>query len=164
MTKKLKLPILLLAVVIMLSVFYIKEAQNNDDVGNVSGSNLNSSTLNPDFTEARIQSIDEINAKIKEYENDIASGELTANEIKEVNAIIDDLVTQKNLEFSLEMSLMDTLGYDDVYVGIEDEYAVINIYTDDIVDQSDFVKISRLVEATFNTSYIVKVEVTNSIE
>ena len=164
MTKKLKLPILLLAVVIMLSVFYIKEAQNSDITGDVLGNNLNTSSLNPDFTEARLQSIDEVNAKILEYQNDIASGTLTAAEVKEANAMINELIEQKNLEVSLESSLMDSLGYDDVYVFIEDEYAVINIFTDEIVDQTDFVSISRLAQATFDTSYVVKVEVTNSLE
>lgn len=164
MTKKLKLPILLLAVVIMLSVFYIKEAQNADLTDDVSSPNLNSQTLNPDFTEARLQSIDEVNSLIEGYQNDIASGSLTSLEVKEANEMINELIELKNLEVSLETALKSSLGYDDVLVEIEDGYAVINVYTDEIIDQADFVSIARLTEATFDTSYIVKVEVTNSLE
>lgn len=56
MKKKLRLPILLLAVVVMMSIFYIHEAnKTTDPVGSPS---LDSSTTNPDYAEARMKSIE----------------------------------------------------------------------------------------------------------
>ena len=73
MKKKLKLPILLLALVAMMSIFYIKEARNSIDDKETNGDVLNSTNLNPEFSELRLKHLEEVNLELGEYEEKIAS-------------------------------------------------------------------------------------------
>ena len=100
---------ILLAVVVMLSVFYIKEADKTIDP--VGGSSLEQSSTNPDFAEARLQSIQEVNAIIEDCEMKIASGKLTAVEVERENALINSLKEIKVNEIALEEMIMAALDY-----------------------------------------------------
>ena len=79
MKKRLRLPILLLAVVVMLSIFYIREANKTTEP--VGGPSLDSTTTNAEYAEARLESIALVNSLIDECEAKIASGKLTAKEV-----------------------------------------------------------------------------------
>lgn len=160
MKKKLRLPILLLAVVIMLSIFYIKEATDNPTAP-TNGDNLNASTLNPDFTEARLLSIEEANTQIEQWEESIASGTLSASEVKETTAKIANLREVKHQEVALEETIIELNNYDDVLVLLGEEYLVIDIYTEDDIAVSKFIEMARLAQESFGSECKVKVKTTN---
>ncbi|MGM9969038.1 MAG: SpoIIIAH-like family protein [Anaeroplasma sp.] len=151
MKKKLKLPILLMAVVVMLSIFYIKEAQNNKTNTTPAGSNnLTASTLNPEFTEARIERIEEVNAQIKELEELIAGGTLNADGVLETTVKIDNLKEVKKLETDLEEVIIKQLEYDDVLVVLSNNEVVVDVYTSDEIDILTKIEILKLASVSFD--------------
>lgn len=164
MGKKLKLPILLLAVVLMLSIFYIKEAQDGAIKEPVDGGNVVVSPLNPEFTEGRLLSIEKANELINGYKEVIASGELSAKEVSDANALINEILDIKHNEIALEQAISTSLDYDDILVLVLDEYLVISVYTEEELSATNFISIARLAKSVFEDEYIVKVEVTNPLE
>lgn len=164
MGKKLKLPILLLAVVVMLSIFYIKEAQDGDLKEPVDGGGVVVSPLNPEFTEGRLLSIAKANEQIEGYQEEIASGELSAKEVEEVTLLINDILATKHDEIALEQAISQSLSYDDIFVLVMNDYLVINVYTEEEVTTNNFIAIARLAKSVFDDNYIVKVEVSNPLE
>lgn len=160
MKKKLRLPILLLAVVVMMSIFYIHEAnKTTEPVGLPS---LDTTTTNPEFAEARMKSIEEVNALIEESEAKIASGKLSVAEVEKENALITSLRQTKIDEIALEEMLMASLNFEDVLVLLEDNYIVIDVYTEEELTKATFISISRLAKEKFNSNYTVKVSTTSS--
>lgn len=160
MKKKLSLPILLLAVVVMLSIFYIKEADKTSDP--VAGPSLEQTTTNADYAEARLQSITEVNALILECEQKIASGKLSMDEVLEQNEMISSLKETKINEIALEEMIMASLDYDDVLVLLEGDYLMIDIYTDEELTVATFIKVSRLAKEKFPNDVTVKLSSTSS--
>ena len=154
--KKLKLPILLLAVVVMMSVFYIHESkQPTVPVDN--GDNQQEVTLNPEYAEARLANIEEVSLLIEEKEKKIAAGNLNVNEIEIINNEIEFLRETKLKEVALEEMLIEALSFEDVLVILEDEYLVIDIYTDSELTKEVFISVTRLAKEKFDTNYKVKV-------
>ncbi len=160
MKKKLRLPILLLAVVIMLSIFYIKEAKDQP-TGEVNGDNLQTSTLNPDFTEARLLSLTEASEQIAEWEESIASGTLSAQEVLDTTTKISNLKKVKHQEAELEQTIIELNQYQDVLVLLDDEYLVIDIYTADDIEVQSFIEIAKIAKQSFGSDCVVKLKTTN---
>lgn len=165
MKRKLKLPILLTAVVVMLSIFYIKEANSKRDTAPVNGDDLDVSVLNPEFTEARLQRLEAVNLQIEELEMLIAGGTLSADMVSETTAQIDELKEVKRLEADLEDVLMTQMDYDDVLVLLTDQEVVVDVYTDIEIDTLDKIEILKLAAKNFD-SYAedFSVVVSNSME
>ena len=161
MKKKLSLPILLLAVVVMLSIFYIKEADKTSDP--VVGPSLEQTTTNADYAEARLQSIAEVNALILECEQKIASGKLSLEEVEQQNSIIASLKQTIIDEIALEEMIMAALNYDDVLVLLDGDYLLIDIYTEEEMSVATFIKVSRLAKEKFSSDLTVKLSTTNSL-
>ena len=154
--KKLKLPILLFAVVVMMSIFYIHESkQPTVPVDN--GSELEEASLNPEYAEARLSNIEQVNLLIEEKEKKIAGGNLGVNEIEIINSEIDFLRETKIKEVALEEMLIEALSFDDVLVVLEEEYIVIDVYTNSDVTKEVFISVSRLAKEKFDSNYKVKV-------
>lgn len=162
MRKKLRLPILLLAVVVMMSIFYIHEA--NKTLEPVAGDDLDAITTNPEFAEARISSIDEVNALIEEAEAKIASGTLTVAEIITQNKLIESLRQTKIDEIALEEMIMASLNFDDVLVLLEDDFIIIDVYTEQELTKETFISVSRLAKEKFSSNYTVKLSATSGNE
>lgn len=159
MKRKLKVPVLLLAIVIMLSIFYIKEA-NSDNTKEVLGDDLNTVELNPEFTEARLNRANEISNQILEWEGLIAQGTLSADKVLETTALIDDLKNIKALETALEISIVSEMDYDDVLVIMDEDELVIDVYTENELDSQSYVKLMKMGYQSFgdytqNVSVIV---------
>lgn len=160
MKKKLRLPILLLAVVVMMSIFYIHEAnKTTDPVGSPS---LDSSTTNPDYAEARMKSIEEVNALIEEAEAKITSGTLTVAQVEAENAKITSLRQTKMNEIALEEMIMASLDFEDVLVLLEDGVLVVDVYTETELTKATFISISRLAKEKFDANYTVKLSATSN--
>ncbi len=160
MKKKLRLPILLLAVVVMMSIFYIHEAnKTTEPTGSPS---LDTTTTNPDYAEARMKSIEETNKLIEESEAKIASGTLTVSQVEEENKKIISLKQIKVNEIALEEMIMAALSFDDVLVLLEDDTIVIDVWTKETITKANFVSISRLAKEKFDSNYIIKVSSTSN--
>ena len=154
--KKLKLPILLFAVVVMMSVFYIHESkQPTVPVDN--GDNNSEVSLNPEYAETRLANIEEVSLLIEEKEKKIAAGNLSVNEIEIINNEIEFLRETKIKEVALEEMLIEALSFEDVLVILEDEYLVIDIYTDKELTKEVFISVTRLAKEKFDSNYKVKV-------
>lgn len=165
MKRKLKLPILLLAVVVMLSIFYIKEANDKDaPVGNNNDDNLLLSNLNPEFTEARLERMESLNSEILELEELIAGGTLTADKVLETTVMIDELKEIKSNETSLEVIIMEELEYDDVLVIFEDDWVSIDIYTELEASSLPKIQIIRMAMDSFGSECGVSIATSNIYE
>ncbi|MDE7105667.1 MAG: hypothetical protein K2O22_00700 [Anaeroplasmataceae bacterium] len=160
MKKKLRLPILLLAVVVMMSIFYIHEANKTTDP--VSSPSLGTSTTNPDFAEARMKSIEEVALLIEEAEAKIASGTLTVAQVEEENAKITSLRQTKMNEIALEEMIMASMDFDDVLVLLQEEVLVIDVCTETDLTKANFISISRLAKEKFSSNYTVKLSSTSN--
>ena len=144
MKRKLKVPVLLLAIVIMLSIFYIKEANSNPNLEPVVGDDLDVSVLNPEFTEARINRANEVSAQILEWEGLIAEGSLSADKVLETTLLIDDLKNIRTLETALEISIASEMEYDDVLVILNNDELIIDVYTENEVDSMTYVSLMKM--------------------
>ncbi len=156
MRKKLKLPILLLAAVAMMSIFYIKEARSNIDDKETNGDVLDSTDLNPEFSELRVKHLEEVNLELGEYEEKIASGAMSADEVYECNSLMTSIKENVLLESKFEDALIENYSYDDVLVIIGDDLIDVRIYTDLDV-RKDAVGIMKLVSEHFDSYRKVKV-------
>lgn len=161
MKKKLRLPILLLAVVVMLSIFYIQEAnQVSEPAG---GSSLDTSTTNAEYAEARLKSIEETQLQIEEAEAKIASGTLSVQEIEQQNDLIRSLKELKVNEIALEEMIMAALDYEDVLVLLEEDYLIIDVFTEEPLTVATFISVSRLAKEKFSADYTIKLSSTSEL-
>ena len=160
MKKKLKLPILLLAVVVMLSIFYIKEAQKPNETPTNSG-NVETSTLNPEFTEARLQGINEVNQLIAELESKIASGTLSSSEVLAATTEIERLRGVKQQEASLEKQIIEMKSYDDVLVLLNEDDLMVDVYSEEALDELAAAQIALTAMQCFGSNVQIEVKNTN---
>ena len=157
MIKKCILPIFLLAMVVVLSVFYIK--QSTDDVVNPVNGNDDTSVVS-DFANKRLEILEKRSEKIDELEAVIASGTLTNSEINQTVDEINDLYYLKYTEVELE-DLIVGLGYQDSLVIIDNTNVSVTII-DDELKSSDFISIANVVKNKMGNNYKLTVEAVNN--
>lgn len=155
MLKKNKLPILLLACVLMLSIFYVREAANSgtspantDVIGDVD-------TRYAVYAEARFDLVEERNAQIEELEASVAAGTKSSAEIEEIILQINSIYEIKYLEIALENEII-AMGYQDVLVVATDNTVDIDILTDNFTT-SNFVSVALLAKEKFSKNHAVTV-------
>ena len=158
MIKKCILPIFLLAMVVVLSVFYIK--QSTDDVSNVSNNNDDDTQVVSDFANKRLEILEQRSDKIDELEAVIASGTLSNSEITQTVDQINDLYYLKYTEVELE-DLIVGLGYEDSLVIIDEENVSVTIIDKELTS-SDFISIANVVKGKLGNNYKLKVEAFNN--
>lgn len=157
MIKKCILPIFLLAMVVVLSVFYIK--QSTDDVVNPVNGNDDTSVVS-DFANKRLEILEKRSEKIDELEAVIASGTLTNSEINQTVDEINDLYYLKYTEVELE-DLIVGLGYQDSLVIIDNTNVSVTIIDDELTS-SDFISIANIVKNKIGNNYKLTVEAVNN--
>lgn len=157
MIKKCILPIFLLAMVVVLSVFYIK--QSTDDVVNPVNGNDDTSVVS-DFANKRLEILEKRSEKIDELEAVIASGTLTNSEINQTVDEINDLYYLKYTEVELE-DLIVGLGYQDSLVIIDNTNVSVKIIDDELTS-SDFISIANVVKNKMGNNYKLTVEAVNN--
>lgn len=157
MIKKCILPIFLLAMVVVLSVFYIK--QSTDDVVNPVNGNDDTSVVS-DFANKRLEILEKRSEKIDELEAVIASGTLTNSEINQTVDEINDLYYLKYTEVELE-DLIIGLGYQDSLVIIDNTNVSVTIIDDELTS-SDFISIANVVKNKMGNNYKLTVEAVNN--
>ena len=140
----------------MMSIFYIHESKEPtlpvDGSGEYEGV-----SLNPEYAESRLASIEEVNLLIEEKQELIASGTLSVSEVENLTNEILELKETKVNEVALEEMLIEALSFDDVLVMLEGEYLVIDIYTNEEITAEVFISVSRLAKEKFDSNYKVKV-------
>ncbi len=155
MLKKNKLPLFLLALVVMLSVYYINDTKTNknNEIQNTSGS-IKYHT----YAESRLEVMKNRTKDIEGYEAVVASGELSSTEVENTLLKVDAIYKLNYSEVALENEII-ALGYDDVFVYVADGKVNIDILTDTF-SQTEFVNVALLSKAKFDTNYIVTIHTT----
>lgn len=153
MLKKSILPIFLLAMVVVLSVFYIKKT-TTDDSKEVS--NPGEQTVLSTFASKRLEILDLRSVMIDKLEEEIASGSLTSQEIEAKVNEINDLYYLKYTETSLEDAICE-LGFKDSLVIIEDKNVSILIIDDELTAE-DFINVASVVKTELGNGYKVNLE------
>lgn len=157
MIKKCILPIFLLAMVVVLSVFYIKQS-TDDEVNPVNGND--DTSVVSDFANKRLEILEKRSEKIDELEAVIASGTLTNSEINQTVDEINDLYYLKYTEVELE-DLIVGLGYQDSLVIIDNTNVSVTIIDDELTS-SDFISIANVVKNKMGNNYKLTVEAVNN--
>lgn len=153
MLKKSILPVVLLAMVVVLSVFYIKQSQD-DVVDPVSGDNPQ--TVLSELASKRLEILEQRTNEIDELEALIASGSLSDEEIESNVNQINELYYLKYTETELE-ELIEQLGYEDSLVIIDDKNVSVMILSDEL-STSDFISVARVVKEHLSSDYKVSLE------
>lgn len=158
MLKKNKLPIFLLALVLMLSVYYIndsKEPTSDPNTGAVGGESKYAQ-----YAKSRLELLEERTGKIEEYETEIASGTLTNVQIENYMNLVNNVYELGYTEVALENEII-ALGYDDVLVFVENNIVNIDILTDSFTP-TEFVSIALLSKTKFDSNFTVTIHTTST--
>lgn len=158
--KKNKLPLFLLAVVMMLSAFYIIAPKNDGSLPS-GGGGLDPTPTNSYFAEERLNILDERSTIINELESQIASGDLSVVQITNALEEINRIMNLKYLEVELETAIV-SLGYEDVLIEQYDKdinlgtevtpiYKTVSMVDIKIVDDqmtpTEYIQISKMVKS-----------------
>ena len=155
MFKKNILPIFLLALVVVLSVFYIKQAPADSSV--VGGdTNFETETVSSDFANKRLEVLTARSDEIDELECMVASGEYNDSEIASIIDKINQLYYIKYTEVELEDAIV-MLGYDECLVLIDEYNVDVSIETD-TMNYREFIEIANLVKGKLTENYKVTIE------
>lgn len=155
MIKKNILPVFLLALVVLLSVFYVKQ-ESSDITTGTNNNDLNSEEVSSDFSSKRLEILEERSTLVDELEESIASGKLDNDEITQVMEKINELYYLKYTEVELEDAII-LLGYNDCLVVIS-EYDVEVLVSSNDLTSGEFIKITNLIKEKLSDNYKVSVE------
>ncbi len=156
MLKKNKLPLFLLALVVMLSVYYINDTKANNK--NNETQNTSGSIKYHTYAESRLEVMKNRTKDIEGYEAVVASGELSSTEVENTLLKVDAIYKLNYSEVALENEII-ALGYDDVFVYVNEDKVNIDILTDTF-SQTEFINVALLSKAKFDTNYIVTIHTT----
>lgn len=155
MFKKNILPIFLLALVVVLSVFYIKQEPKDSDV-NTNLDNFDTTELDSEFASKRLEVLKDRSKEIEELETMVAVGGLSDSEIANILDQINDIYYLKYQEVELEDAIL-LLGYEECLVLIDDYSVNVSIVTDTLTYQ-EFIEIANLVKDKTSELYKVSIE------
>lgn len=154
MFKKNILPIFLLALVVVLSVFYIKqEPQSSVSAGS---NNATSEEVDSEFASKRLEVLEERTTTIEELESVIASGDLADDEIATIVEQINELYYLKYTEVELEDAIV-MLGFEECLVLINEYDVEVSVICDEL-SSGEFIEIANLVKTKLSNQYKVSVE------
>ena len=160
MLKKNKLPIFLLALVVMLSIYYINDTKNNQDDPN--DKIVNGDSKYAEYAKLRFELLAERTSTIEEYESQIVDSQLTNEDIEDIMILVNKIYDLNYSEVELENSIK-ALGYDDVFVCVEDYKVNIDILTDSFSDE-EFINVALLSKNIFDTNFVVYIHTTSVTE
>lgn len=153
--KKHRLSLLLLALVGMLSVYYVL-LPGEGDVPPVSGIH-DGNTRYQDFAEARLEIIDERNKEVALVEAKITQATVSISELEEYLLEIETITKLTEKEVSLETMVVE-LGYEDSLVFLSNNIVYITVLSDKF-SEAEYITINKLAKAEFGKNVIVKVEI-----
>lgn len=153
MLKKL-LPIFLLSLVVLLSVFYIKQTGSDQPV--ISDGGEDEQTVAYEFAQKRLEVLSERSEIITDLETSIATGEMNTEDIAAVVDQINKIYYLKYTEVELEDAIT-ILGYDECLVIIANFDVSVAVSSNEI-SAKEFIQITNLVKGKLNKNYKVSVE------
>lgn len=148
------LPIFLLALVVLLSVFYIK--QTGVDVPSGNQMPDNTQTVAYVFAEKRLEILQKRSQEAEQLEESIASSNMSASDIASVVDQINKLYYLKYTEVELEDAIT-ILGYDECLVVIEKFDVNVSVLSEEI-SAREFIQITNLIKNKLTSNYKVSVE------
>lgn len=149
MIKKNKLSLFLLAVVMMLSVYYINMPETEDSTGEVGSGDV--VTKYSDFAEQRLEILAAREELILEFENVLASADANTEAKDVAYTSMQDVFELTEKEVALEQSVMD-MGFLDCLVQAEDQTVVVTILTASSTTD-DFIAIKLMTSEAFGSTY-----------
>ena len=152
--KKHRLSLLLLAMVAMLSVYYVLMPQDDNSLP-VSGDNTGT-TRYQDFAEMRLEILDERNSQVALYEAKIVDATVSLTDIEEYILGIETLTTLTEKEVYLETVIV-SLGFTDslVYLG-DDDVLNVSVLAEDF-SVEEYVEIATIAKEEFGKNTLVLV-------
>ncbi len=149
--RKNKLPLFLLAVVMMLSAFYI--IAPNNETAETGGSLNDVSPTYSYYAEERLNILEGRNTTILELENQIAGGDLSVVSITNILEEINKIYNLKNIEVELETQIV-ALGYDDVLVEQYTKQVNLGTASNPIYTKVEMVDVKVLAETMTVSEYV----------
>lgn len=155
--KKHRLSLLLLAVVGMLSVYYVL-LPSEGPVPPVSG--VHEGNLRyQEFAEARLEITGERNNQVALVEAKITDATISVNELEMYLLEIDEIISLTEKEVGLE-SLVNDLGYEDCLVFLDDTVLYITVLAEKFTVE-EYITINKIAKEEFGKNIIVSIEFTN---
>lgn len=151
--KKHRLSLLLLAMVAMLSVYYVLMPQDGP-LAPVGGDG-DTNTRYQDFAEMRLLILDERNKEVALYEAKITEATVSLNDIEEYILEIETISTLTEKEVYLE-SIIVGLGFTDTLCYLDEENVLnVSLLTDSFTKE-EYVEIAIIAKEEFGLDTIVK--------
>ncbi len=153
--KRKKLTIFLVAVALMLTIYYIKMPDNTGNTNpvdnEVTSKNKEILETRTAYLETRTNLINELNLKMASKDNTLQDKKQALEKLEAMNIIF-------NLEMSLENSIL-SLGYDEAVIKIDNQNGY-NVYITVVADNlsvDEFIEVAEIVKS--NTASYYKVNV-----
>lgn len=159
MFKKSILPVFLLSLVVLLSIFYIKQVEDDTSVGGNDISDGGTTVLS-DFATKRLAVLEERSQEVCRLETTIASGEVAQSEIAAVMNEINKIYYLKYTEVELEDAIT-ILGYEECLVIISGYDVDVSVISSTITAK-EFIVITNLIKTKLSSNYKVTVEAISS--
>lgn len=157
MIKRNKLSIFLLAVVVMLTIYYIKTPTNSGSDKLNNQTPVASVERYPLYAESRLIILDARGTKISELEGVLASSKSTMSEKEVALETISQLNELTEKEIVLETAII-TLGYEDCFVNAVDNSVRVQVLSSEFSAEK-FVEIALIAKEKFGNDCVVSVKV-----
>lgn len=157
--KKHRLSLLLLAMVAMLSVYYVLmpgDSPTAPVVNDEDGVIIRYS----EFAEARLQILEARNGEVAEYEAKIIEAKVSLTDVEDYMLEISAITKLTENEVYLETTIVN-LGYEDTLVFVDEGVINISVLGDDF-SVVEYIEINKLAKTQFGTDLIVVVNFVNS--
>ena len=158
--KKHRLSLFLLAMVGMLSVYYVLMPTTDEDAKPVVNQEEPENIKYSDFAEARIQILDERNKLVAEYEAKITDTSVSLTDVEDYLLEINELTKLTETEVYLETTIIN-LGYEDSLVYVLDGVINISVLAETFT-VAEYIEINKLAKGQFGNDFIVLVNYINS--
>lgn len=155
--KKHRLSLLLLALVGMLSVYYVL-LPGEGDIPPVSGIH-DGNTRFQDFAEARLEIIDDRNNQVAVFETKITDATVSLTELEMYILEIETITSLTEKEVYFE-SVVVNLGYEDSLVFLDDDILYITVLADKFT-VDEYITINKMAKEEFGKNIIVSIDFTN---
>ena len=156
--KKNKLSLFLLAMVTMLSIYYIMMPVKQDELKPTVSDDLNTKTRYEQFAEMRLEIIDERKALVTTMEEKMSSNEVCLTDSITYTKAIEEIASITEQEVYLE-TIISNLGYEDSLVYLkEDNNLDIYILTSSFTVEN-YIDLAKRSKEIFGDSCSINVEV-----
>ena len=156
--KKHKLSLFLLAMVAMLSVYYVLMPQDGP-AASVSGVG-EGDVRYQDFAEMRLEILDDRNSQVAAYEAKIVDATVSLTDVEEYILEIETLTTLTEKEVFLETVIVN-LGFDDSLVYLADAVLNISVLAESF-SVEEYIEIATIAKTEFGKDTLVVVNFINS--